>query len=97
METGGGKEISALSSSQLGNFVEKVINAQFSQANEKESDDYGLKTLRDSRRKLNAAVTALEKLGDGDAKGLSAFTGLTSTHPKPAARADRIRKMIRGS
>jgi len=76
---------------------EKVINAQFSQTNEKEADDCGLKTLRDSHRKPNVAVSALKKLGDGEAEGASAFTGLTSTHPKPAAWAERMRKMIRGS
>ncbi len=92
----GGGAISALSSSQLGAFAEKVINAQFSQANEKESDDYGLETLRRNGRNLNAAVTALEKLGEGDAKGSGLMATLTSTHPDPSDRANRIRKTIAG-
>jgi len=93
----GGGKISALSSSQLGDFVEVVINARFSQANEKQADDYGLKTLRRKGRNSNAAVTALEKLGEGDAKRYGLTEALVSTHPAPSDRANRIRKMIADS
>lgn len=39
-------EVAALTASQLGDFTEKVINAQFSQADEHEADDYGLMILK---------------------------------------------------
>lgn len=80
----------ALASSELGGVVEAVINAQFSQKNELESDAYGFQLLTDRKVDRNAAVTALEKLGKlGGGK-----KSILSTHPDPQKRADTLRKKL---
>lgn len=88
------QQLAVLTASQLGDFTEKVINAQFSQANEREADDYGLAMLKQSSKNPEGAATALEKLaamGDGNS---TFVTQMLSTHPEPGARAARIRKAI---
>jgi putative metalloprotease len=88
------QQVAALTASQLGDFTEKVINAQFSQANEREADDYGLETLKQSGKNPEGAVTALEKLAAMGDSNSTFVTQMLSTHPEPKARAERIRKAI---
>lgn len=78
-----------IASSELGGVVESVIKAQHSQANELESDRYGLSLLKRNNIDQHAAVTALRKLDDGGPKA-----GMLSTHPDPARRAQLIEKDI---
>ena len=80
-----GSEAAVISSSALGDFAEKLINAQFSQSEEKDADDYGLKFLQKNNYEANAAVTALEKLA-----GLGGKHGILSSHPDPEKRAKRL-------
>lgn len=87
--------VAALTASQLGDLTEAVINAQFSQANEREADDYGLATLQQSGKNPEAAATALEKLAAMSGQGSNFVAQMVSTHPEPGARAARIRKAIR--
>lgn len=75
-----------LAASQLGGLLEAVLNAQYSQAQETESDDYGLAFLRKSGGKLTAAESSLRKL----AKLSGGKHSMLSSHPEPNARADRI-------
>lgn len=78
----------AVAGSELGGVVEAVVNAQFSQKNELESDEYGFELLRAKRGEAGAAVTALEKLAKlGGGKG-----SILSTHPDPDKRVDKLRK-----
>ena len=78
--------------SQLGGITQKLLNAQFSQFEEKEADDYGLKFLKMKGYPAKYAVSALRKLG-GSGKSHSLF----STHPDSDKRADRIQAQIDGT
>ena len=81
----------ALASTELGNLFEKVVNAQHSQSNEREADDYALKFMKAKKYNPQACVTALEKLaslsGDSSSRVLS-------THPAPKDRASRLREQL---
>lgn len=78
--------------SALGGFVQKLLNAQFSQQEEREADDYGL-TFLQQHRQLDgeASVTALQKLA-----GLGKNHHFLSSHPAPAKRAARLRDRLDG-
>lgn len=76
-----------LTQTQLGDLLHAVLNAQFSQKNESESDAYGYKLMKKYKIDPKAAVSALEKLGGGPA-------GIMSTHPGSADRAKAIQAMI---
>ncbi len=80
-----------LARSQLGGFAELLMNAQFSQHEEKEADDYGLKFLREKGYKPISAVTALQKLAT-----LGNEHSFLASHPAPGNRADRIQAQIDG-
>jgi putative metalloprotease len=79
----------ALSDSVLGDILEAVLNAQFSQSQESAADAYGYALLRQFRRNPQAGVTALRKL---DSLGSSG--GLLASHPNSAARAQAIAELI---
>ncbi len=81
--------VSTLADSQLGGLLQAVVNAQHSQAQETESDDYGLAFLRKAKAKPEAAASSLRKLAK-----LSGGGGATilSSHPDPARRAERMAK-----
>jgi len=79
-----------LASSELGGLVESVVKAQHSQGNELESDGYGLGLLQRGGFDQQAAVTALQKLDDGQQQA-----DMLSSHPDPASRARRIGTQIR--
>ena len=86
-----GTKAAVLADGQLGNLMVQVVQAQHSQGNEREADDYAMQFM--SRRKYDrkACVTALEKLvklsGGAEASWLS-------THPSPKERAERMRKQL---
>lgn len=82
-----GGKAGTLAGSELGGLVESVVNAQFSQANELQSDGYGYDLLRAKKVDTKAAVSALEKLARlGGGKG-----SILSSHPDPKKRADKLR------
>ena len=76
----------AITDSQLGDLAEKFLNAQFSQAQESESDKYGYNLMKKYNRPKSAAVSGLRKLGN-------AGGGALSSHPNPQDRANTIEKM----
>lgn len=79
-----------LADSQLGDLVEKVVNAQFSQSEEQEADDYGLQFMKTHHYDAKSAVTALKKLANlGGSHG-----GFLSSHPDPGKRAERIQAQL---
>jgi len=81
-----GTVLGNLAASQLGGLLEEVLNAQYSQSQETDSDDYGLAFLRKTGGKLSAAPSALRKLAqlsDGQ-------HSILSSHPDPARRAERM-------
>lgn len=80
-----------LSRSILGSFTEAIVNAQFSQQEEREADDYGLQFLIRKEYDRQAAVSALKKLAT-----LGADHSFLSSHPAPAARANRLEEQLSG-
>jgi putative metalloprotease len=86
----GGGAVSMLAASELGALAEAVLNAQYSQSQETEADDYGLAFLKKNHLKVGGAVTSLRKLAQGSA---SSGYSILSTHPDPTQRADRLAKM----
>ena len=75
--------------SALGGFVQILLNAQFSQAEEREADDFGILFLKEHGFNINAAVSALKKLD-----GLGKNHSFLSSHPEPATRARRLQKQV---
>lgn len=77
--------------SQLGEFVQVLIGAQFSQLEEKEADDYGLTFMKNMGYDTAAAVSALQKISK-----LGNDHSFLSSHPAPGKRAERIKLQIEG-
>lgn len=85
-----GGAIGALSRSELGGIAESLVNAQFSQSQERDADDYGLKLMKKYGKNQGAAVTGLRKLAT-PGRAPSMF----DSHPDPDKRADRIEAQIK--
>lgn len=82
--------LAALSGSQLGELTESLVNAQFSQSQESDADDFSYELLKKRGVNTQGLVTAFEKLaklGGGD-------SSMFDSHPGSQARADHIRQRI---
>jgi putative metalloprotease len=77
--------------SVAGGVAESLLNAQFSQLEEKEADDYGLLFLKREKFSTPDAVSALRKIAK-----LSKGHSFLSSHPDPAKRADRLQAQLEG-
>ena len=86
----GNSTAAALTSSQLGELGEKLVNAQYSQRNENEADDFALNLMKKHGYNPNASVTALRKLESKFGNQSSLF----SSHPAPGDRATRLDRQI---
>ena len=86
----GNATIAALSSSAIGELGESLVNAQFSQRQENEADDFAIGFMRDQGLNARAAVTALRKMERAFGNNSNMF----SSHPAPGARADRIEQQL---
>lgn len=80
-----------IASSQLGGFVQTLLGAQFSQLEEKEADDYGLKFMKKKGYAPDDAVSALKKLAT-----LGSDHNFLSSHPEPEKRAERLKMQLSG-
>jgi putative metalloprotease len=80
----------ALSGSQLGEFSEKLINAQFSQAQESAADDYSFDLQKKKKLDPSGLVTAFNKLAQAD----GGKSSILSSHPASPARAQHIQQRI---
>ncbi|PKH22654.1 metalloprotease [Enterobacterales bacterium CwR94] len=81
----------SLSQSQLGDLGEKLVNAQFSQTQESQADDYSFDLLK--KRGINplGLATSFDKLSKlSGSQGSSMF----DSHPDSASRAQHIRDRI---
>ncbi len=78
-------EVGAIARSVFGAFTEQLANAQFSQHEERQADQYGAAFLKSEGYNPKAAVSALLKLAD-----LTKQHTFLSSHPDPEARAKRI-------
>lgn len=83
-------EFGVIARSQLGGFAEKLLNAQFSQQEEREADDYGLAFLAETGHAPSSAVSALRKLAT-----LGNNHTFLSSHPAPGTRADRLEAQLK--
>ncbi|MBN2706925.1 MAG: M48 family metalloprotease [Deltaproteobacteria bacterium] len=90
---GVGGRIGSLAGGVAADFLEKVVNAQFSQANEREADDFGFQVLREQGMSGAEAVSALEKL-DSPGEKAGFLERMLATHPEPGARALRLREKL---
>ena len=81
-----------LSQSQLGALGEKLVNAQFSQRQEAEADDYSYDLLRKRGINPSGLVTSFEKLAKQDAGRQSS---MFDDHPASEARAQHIRDRMK--
>ena len=77
--------------SLVGGYAESLMNAQFSQLEEKEADDYGLVFLKREKYSTPDAVSALRKIAK-----LSKGHSFLSSHPDPEKRADRLQAQLEG-
>jgi metalloprotease len=77
--------------SQIGNLTESIMNAQFSQLEEKEADDYGFAYLKREKCNPRDAVSALKKIAM-----LGRDHSFLSSHPDPGKRAGRLQDQIEG-
>ncbi|NIG18560.1 MULTISPECIES: M48 family metallopeptidase [Pantoea] len=86
-----GGVIGQLSQSQLGDLSEKLVNAQFSQTQESQADDYSYDLLK--KRGINplGLATSFEKLAKMQQGQTSS---MFDSHPDSAARAQHIRDRI---
>lgn len=88
-----GGAAASLSESQLGALAEALANAQFSQKQETEADNYGFEFLKRNGYNLEAMGSAFRKLEAlakeaGGKKGKQIF----SSHPDTKKRAERMEK-----
>jgi len=77
--------------SLFGGLAESLMNAQFSQLEEKEADDYGLAFLKSRNFEPYDAVSALKKIA-----GLGKTHSFLSSHPDPDKRAERLQAQLEG-
>ncbi len=82
-------EVGLIAGSQIGGFVERLLNARFSQQEEREADDYGLLYMQQTSHNPQSAVAALEKLAT-----LGNNHSFLSSHPAPGKRAERLRVQL---
>ena len=77
--------------SLFGGLAESLMNAQFSQLEEKEADDYGLAFLKSEKCEPQDAVSALKKIAK-----LGKGHSFLSSHPDPDKRAERLQDQLEG-
>jgi metalloprotease len=77
--------------SLFGSLAQSLMNAQFSQLEEKEADDYGLLFLKKKDFDPGSSVSALKKLAS-----LNKGHSFLSSHPDPDKRAERLRAQLEG-
>ena len=80
-----------LARSLFGGLAETLMNAQFSQLEEKEADDYGLAFLKREKFAPEDAVSALKKIAK-----LARGHSFLSSHPDPDKRAARLQAQLEG-
>lgn len=83
--------IGSLSQSQLGELGETLVNAQFSQTQETQADDYSYDLLKKRNISPNGLVSSFEKLAKLE-KGRQ--SSMFDSHPASEARAQHIRERI---
>jgi putative metalloprotease len=78
-----------LAASEMGGVLEAFLNAQYSQSQETQSDDYGVAFLKKTGADMGGAASSLGKLAELSGGKHS----MLSSHPDPKKRADRVAKL----
>ena len=82
-----------LTDSQLGDIAQALSNAQFSQKQETEADEYGFEFCIKYGFDPYGMANALEKLNNlSDGQQASKFQKMFSSHPDSAKRSSRMRE-----
>lgn len=81
----------SLSQSQLGDLGAQLVNAQFSQTQESQADDYSFDLMKQRKIDPNGLVTSFEKLAKLEGSHQSS---MFDTHPSSASRAEHIKARI---
>lgn len=88
------EKAAALTDSQLGNLGEALVNASYSQKQERNADDYGYEFLKKNGKNPWSMALSFRKLKqmqeDAGAKKDSKLNQLFSTHPDLDARIKRM-------
>ncbi len=80
-------EAGDIARSAIGALSESLLNAQFSQQEEREADDFGVMFLEQKGVDIQPAISALKKLA-----ALGGNHSFLSSHPAPAKRAKRLQE-----
>jgi putative metalloprotease len=90
-----GGTVGTLSDSMLGDIAETWVNAQYSQKQENEADNYGFQFTVDNDRDPYAMARSMQKLQELSGEG-AATPGLMqafASHPDTASREARMRRL----
>jgi metalloprotease len=79
--------VGEIAKSAFGALAEDLLNAQFSQQEERAADDYGVMVLKNEEHGVQPAISALMKL-----VALGNDHSFLSSHPAPESRAERLRE-----
>lgn len=82
-------EVGDIARSAIGALTENLLNAQFSQQEEREADDFGVMFLKQKGHDIQPAISALMKLA-----ALVGNHSFLSGHPAPAKRTKRLQKNV---
>jgi putative metalloprotease len=82
-------KVGDIARSAIGALTESLLNAQFSQQEEREADAYGVMFLRQKGHDIQPAISALAKLA-----ALGGSHSVLSSHPAPAERAKRLQENV---
>ncbi|MBB5190268.1 putative metalloprotease [Silvimonas terrae] len=85
-----GGTVGALSKSQLADLGEQLVNAQFSQKQESQADDYSFDLLKSKGYNPQALVSSFQKLASLD----GGQSSIMSSHPASTDRAKHIQARI---
>ena len=95
-----GGKAAALTESQLGDLGEALVNATYSQKQEREADDYGYEFLKKAGKNPWAMALSFQKLNqlqeEAGAQKSSKLNQLFSTHPDLDARIKRMEERATG-
>ena len=86
--------LGSLSRSQAGELGEKFLNAQFSQSQESDSDNYAFDLLTKQKMERKGLVTAFQKLAK--LSGGKTGSSMLSSHPPSDERAKRMQERLDG-
>lgn len=85
-----GGNVAALSQGQIGDLAQKFVQAQFSQSQESDADNYSFDLLTSQKLKREGLVTSFQKLAKLD----GGKSSMMSSHPSSTDRAANMQRRI---